>query len=423
MESLSDNFLFIKKRIAASLFVVIFVFILKLVFLDVCDMFSEVVGYQCRDQGTEEWLLFGLISVLPVFFMPLIGKSPSAVVLWVVYLSHLIPSVIVMRAISEVPFEVALMWTVAIVVLFVLIVFLSKNRLDIRLKLSIRYETASNFLIFIGAVFVILMVNTYGFSIEPPSIDDVYGVRSEYKDALAASGSAFMGYVPILGGFSVAPLLLLLAVRFYRSHSLRSWLMVFLSLFLSFVIYSSAGFKSVAFSSLVVFLAYFVLRRVKNYGYFLSMAIPFFVFFNFICAYLFGWEIVLYHWIRRVFISPGMNTTYFFDYLYYFDVFKGYPPEIVSKYYYGTDGSANAGLFGDAIGRFGVLGLFLNSFLLLMSLKFLDSLSRSGDPIVSGSLSFLAGYAISNSSLSTVLFSYGFVFSGFLLFLLRKHIS
>ena len=153
------------------------------------------------------------------------------------------------------------------------------------------------------------------------------------------------------------------------------------------------------------------------------MAIPFFVFFNFICAYLFGWEIVLYHWIRRVFISPGMNTTYFFVYLYYFDVFKGYPPEIVSKYYYGTDGSANAGLFGDAIGRFGVLGLFLNSFLLLMSLKFLDSLSRSGDPIVSGSLSFLAGYAISNSSLSTVLFSYGFVFSGFLLFLLRKHIS
>lgn len=419
----SGRRLMLNKRMIVLVCVCFFIVVLRLVFENVCVMFSAVKGFQCESVSFSDGLLFSLIAVAPAFFLPIAGRSPAAVVLWVVYFCHLVPSVIVFRHLVHVQLAISVVWTVAISAIYCLVVFARKIRVSAFRSPNSNYALVTGVLMFIAIVFIAVLINFFGFNVEPPSIDDVYGLRSEYKRQLSAAGSVVLGYIPILGGFAVAPLLLVLSGRFFKEFPARSVVMMVCSLALSFVIYGSAGFKSVAFASLVAFGFYFIFRKVTNYGFVVAVLIPTFVLANFAIAQFTDLEIVLYHWIRRVFLSPGMNTSYVFDYVYTYGGFSGYPPEVISQLYYWEDGSANSGLFGDAVARFGYIGLPLNALVFAILIKICDAVSKGGDPSVSASLFVLTGYAITNSSITTVIVSYGFLLVVIFLYILRRRLE
>jgi hypothetical protein len=249
------------------------------------------------------------------------------------------------------------------------------------------------------------MINIFGFNFDLPSILHVYGVRSEYKEQV----TFLSGYVAIIGGFAISPLLILFALRFFRYNPLTSTIMLFLSTFLSLIIYANSGFKSVAFAGIAAGFGYMIFKRVNRVGFFLAVFIPLGILINVFLAWAFGLEIFLYHWIRRVFLVPGMITSYYYEFIIPSGIYHlNNAPSVISHTYFGTDGSANAGIIGDGIAKFRYLGLLLNMMLFVIILKISDSVSKHGNYAMSGAAFLIQAYAISNSSLTTVMVTYGY---------------
>jgi len=332
-------------------------------------------------------------------------------ILWFVYLSHVGPSIALFPYISVLGDTYGLVWSGAIAFFYIGAILLSdKIRPDI-LHVTLPPWVVTTALIIISAISIAYIVKIFGFNRSLPSLADVYGVRSNFKSDLAASGSSLVGYFIIIGGYALAPLLLLMAIRNIRSRTLVSFMMIGLSISLSFTIYAAGGFKSIVFAPLLFLCCYFIFSRVRNPVLAVALGLPLFVVLTFGVSVLnANSEFLFYQVARRVFFVPAMDVTYFYEYVNRFglDTLES-APATIAMYYYGTDGSANAGLFGDGFAKFGYIGVALNTLLFSSMLILADYCSRGIPPKVSFSIFIISAYAIANSSLTTVLLSYGFV--------------
>jgi hypothetical protein len=415
----------IKVRMTLVLSVLLYTLLLPYVFEDISNKFAAVRGYwYYYDAAFFDIILYKTIAIFPSFFLPWRGRIPSSVVLWLVYFLHIIPTIVLFPHVINVPLADGIIWTTIISSLFTLTFILLKYLKFNPPVINISYRVLSGTLILTAALSIFLIIHHFGIKYELPSVEEVYGVRSTYKETLRESGSILTGYIAIIGGFAISPLLINFAILFRKRYLNRSLLMFFLAFILSFTIYASAGFKSVAFGWALSLFAYFVLRKVRNFGYALAIIIPFFILINLLIAKYCGIEIIYYHWIRRVFITPGMNTNYFYDYISSSGIdHLDNAPLVISQIYYGLSGSANAGLIGDGLARYGYIGLFFNMGLFTIMLKICDAVSMRGNAALSSAVFMLSAYAISNSSLTTVLLTYGYLTAVLFLFFAQSSIE
>ncbi|QIL42838.1 hypothetical protein G7045_00410 [Acidovorax sp. HDW3] len=384
----------------------------NLYFYEICDFFSMVEGYQCpnKNQAISDTAITLVYCLIPGFFIRYKIFRPSDLLILLVYLMHYLGIIITYPNLNIAQFD---WWRPIVCLSFTLVIIVNNIKfsyLNIRFKpvkkLSIGLSFFILFIFYFGCVLLIFREN--GLNLSPPNITDVYGVR----EAFVNNSSLLGGYVSVISGYVLSPFMMVLALLFWNRDKVGKAAMVFIaSIFLSFVIYSATGFKSVAFSSFTVILFYIFLKT-KDFYAIKILSLLAITIYTFYLALPFSLiNIVALHWIRRVFIVPGMNVNYFFDY-FVNNNSEGWSnaPFIVSEIYYGTSGSANAGLIGDGLARAGWLGLVFNMFLFFLTLKFVDIFKTEKNKYLYGAMISTVGYALSNSSITTIFLTYGLFF-------------
>jgi hypothetical protein len=378
-------------------------------FGELCDYFHSVPGYQCYEVEWLTALAHVFLAWIPALFLKTNSKKPSAAILWVVYFTHVVPSVLLFPYLVPLARGWDLFWPVAISCLYCLAGFVSE-RIELHIpKYRMRAQTFHLMLATMLCICIASIVSVFGWNFEPPSIEDVYEVRRQFKQAKESTGAVLVGYFVVIGGFLLAPLSLLIAFRGLQQAPARSAVLGALSLLLAFSIYCAGGFKSVAFAALMAPLAYAVAVRFKNHSLLLAIGIPAGTFLVYLIAHTFNVEILFNHWYRRVFMVPGMNSSYFYDYIASHGLWRlPSAPSVISAQYYGTDGSANAGLFGDGFALAGYLGVLFNSGLFVLLLVAANACARDIDRNIAFAMLLLSGYAVANSALTSVFVTYGF---------------
>lgn len=375
--------------------------------LDVLNYFSDVEGYNIEyNFSLTHLIFFYLFSIVPIIILPIKGRKPSYVILWFVYFSHIIPTIAFVPIISKNFF-----WSYVIILFFSIIIFLANIKIKLKTKLfSFNFKDSHfySFILLISLFSLIVIIGTYGFSYDLPNITDVYSIREKFIN----NSNFLSSYVSVITGYIISPFLLLLGINLFQYKKKLSMIFILSSFLLSVQIYANSGLKSVAFASFVCLFFYIFIKNVRNIGIFFIILISFSFFFLMLMHNLFFIEkldILLYHWFRRVFIVPGMNVNYFFDYITTNNLLtlKG-APLIISEYYYGTSGSANSGLIGDSFTKYNYIGFIINGFIFLFILKLSDYIIDSRSSI-GLSLMIPIAYAISNSSITTVFFTYGYI--------------
>lgn len=407
----------LSKRVFSVLLITAYLFMIEYLFTLVVAHFSHVQGYdRFFSISIENTILNILLCIAVSFSLPLKSKKPSETILWAVYFMHFVPSIMTY---GHLLFPSTLLWPLILSFVFSIITLLS--RIDFKvLPLTGRfvfsytsYKKQLFFIIVLSSVFCLVwVVKEHGFSLTPPNITDVYGVRSEYKSNLSFLG----GYIIVISGYALAPFVVLLGVYLLSlKKQLQGLFLICLSFLISYTIYASSGLKSVAFSSIISLVFYLSLKKFTSSGMFILCFCFCLISIGLALYHFADINIVALHWLRRVFLVPGMNVNYYFE---FFNINGGKwdnAPLVISQVYYGTNGSANSGVFGDALAKYGWLGLLINSILLVIIIKLADIAVHSGSSSLASSLFFIIAYALSNSGTTTVFLTYGFIVIFFLL--------
>ena len=370
----------------------------------VCNEFGYISGYGCDTSFKGNYIYHAFIAWFSGLFLNYNGKKPGDLILVFLYYFSLVPTILYLpKQIMGNEFDLVI-YSLYISFCFIFISYFN-NKIKIKFPLiEVNHKWLIGFIYCIVLTCFFILIFNLGLKLSLPDITDVYGLRAEFKE----SSNIYVGYATMLGGYLFSPLLFILALK--QSNKFLKVIFIFTSILLSYVIFTSSGLKSIAFSLFVVLFFYFSLRNIKNFGYFFSIFLPSFLVINIIFFKVINIEIVVLHWLRRVIVAPGSNGAKFFEYFVIYDNENTkFAPHLISSYYYNTIGSANSGFFGEAIGRFGWHGLIFNSFILLLILIFSNGLVKYVEANLLCALMILIGYALCNSSFYTVLLSYGFI--------------
>lgn len=394
-------------RLLSFVFVAFYLIFIIFSIEHVCSIFSGVEGYQCANNSYAAYAFGAFLLLLLGFSIPILGRSYSACLLWLMYYFHVAPSILIFSRLSAASFEEFIIFSLMVFLSYLILVYVARLKIP---KIGLVYfKSGLNhwLLFFVACFFVFVVINGLGFNFNPPSIDDVYDLRAEYKEKV----TPLVGYIAVLIGYFLSPVFIVLSVILFGSgHNKRAVLFLCSAVFLSYLIYSSAGFKSVAFMPVVTLLACLLFRRVENIGFSLNCLFLLLLVMAWVGYVFFDFSILLEHWVRRALIVPGMTVAYFYDY----SVVYGFSadvaaPNVISKMYFGTDGSANAGFIGDGIARFGISLFWINILLLLIFVKLPELLLGSLEGPYVPALFISTAYALSNSSITTVFLTYGFL--------------
>lgn len=367
--------------------------------------FINVPGYDGLSLSGSDYLVSAILVFVFSFFIPSCYDRASNFVVWVVFYFHIVPFVLFFRAATELSFLFFLSFSIVVLLLYALLSRLI-NYVPVLGGFNLSFRTVSFLLIF--AIFSSFSVfyNDFGFNLSPPSFFDVYEVREFYIENVSMLG----GYSAILNGFMFSPLSVLLSLFFYiKGRYFLSILFFFIAFILSYQVYSSAGFKSVALMFMVV-LAFAVLMRLfwKNgFGSLVSVILVFILFVGFFLSLAFSFDDLLLHWARRTLIVPGVNASYFIEYEYLYSFEAGASaPNVISKFYYNTDGSANSGLIGDGVFKYGIYFFWINILVFFIFLSSIEFFLGKNSRLLAA-VFFPSAYALANSTIASVLLTYG----------------
>lgn len=405
-----------KSRFFYVLMTLLYIFLLSSTIDEVCIYFQAVPGHSCFTGWHNIYYFFYILVIFISIFIPIFEKKPSTLILNFLFLFCFIPSLIYFPKQIEDNYLSLVLYSLYMFFSFCFLIFASYFRINVKsIKLSSNFF--DYFIIVICVLFILIIVNNYGFSFTVPNITDVYGVRESYKE----NSTSLSSYAVILGGYVISPLIILLAVIYKRLIML--YLGLPLAFTLIYVIFSSSGIKSIAFSSIAIIFFYYLFKRVNHIGYILLLVFNLIFLLN-ILVYKYIWNdsIIFLHWLRRVVVAPGSTSSKFLEYFYINEnPIIGNAPLFISEYYFNISGSANTGFFVEGVGRFGWYGLIINTLLLGVCLIFLNYLSDKVNKNLLICLLVMVSYAICNTSFMTVLFSYGLLLIILLGYLLTNY--
>lgn len=374
---------------------------------EILDFFGHIPGYAKKEHPEISDILEVIIlGVSLAFFLPSEFKKPSQVIIWFLYLTHFVPTIYQNIFIFyNIEFSI-LIWFEFLVLLLLYRLTFQSQEISSEIKEEPKVLPWIQMVLLAAANFYIF--SALGFKINLTDIYEVYGIRAEFKDYVAEIKDPIIPYLILIFPFSVASFSLLNSLVYFKWNP-KNLIIIFLSFFICFQVFQNAGFKSIALTPIFVIILYFIFKWTKNNMVFflwalllLFLILPLFtdlsrpVYFTY------------YHAMRRIFLASGLNVNYFYDYLknmpvgYYSDT-----PYFVSMIYFKTPGSANTGFLGDAFGKFYPVGLFFFYAILIFIFKVLDIIANEKNNSFIFALSIIYSYLIINSSLTTVLVSYG----------------
>lgn len=367
------------------------------------------MGFNTRD--VDGWTLAGAyaLALLPSFFLPLSTKKPSTMLLWLLYLIAYVPLTFVpMLSLEYYDPAATLRFSGFICVTFIGVMLSTRiPRFEFG---TIPRPVAIAMLVVLMLVLYGYLAATHGLTLKLVSLDEVYDVRSEFKD-----DSARIGRIGIYAVFWIASVLnpLCLALGVTR----RKPLLLGIGILGQFVIFSLTGFKTVLLSTVLIPGMSFLLgRRPHRSGFRLAWAAA--------AGFLFAltWTRLTTLLVRRLLITGVVSGWYyeFFsqnphvkmgnsifrfiaDYPYHLPV----PNLIAEKYLDSPTTSANGNLWADAFANFGFMGIAIWSVALALYLWAYDSAAKGRNAKLCALLLVVPGMSVSNVALQTALLTHG----------------
>lgn len=362
-------------------------------------------------------LILGMsLAVSPTLYMPIPLTRPSQATYWILYIVVYVPCMLV--PLYSLPAATGT-WTFLLVLTgcFYLLRFIYVLPLANLTRFRL---VPSLFWIFIATLSLIcyaFIIQRFGLKIRLVALADVYDVRYEYREEIAANG-ALVAYALNWQAKVLNPLVI--GFGFTR----RKPLLVMLGFLGQLSLFSITGQKGILFSAMLIAVL-IVAYGARGLRFGLSAAWG--------GAVIVGTSVVVDWWqgsivfvslfVRRVLMTSGLLTGFYVDFfsthakgLYawsflspFFDYpYDRTPPFLIGLHYFNNPAtSANANIWADAFANFGNLGVLVVTLVLGSILWVYDSLMADVDRRLAVVLLGVPSLAFASSSLPVVFVTHG----------------
>ena len=369
------------------------------------------------------WVCF--ILFIPFFLKIFIIEKPSQIILSIFFIISFIPGFVLM---AFKPMETL---HCILYLLYIFFLFFFNNIVPPIKLLKIRAKRINDF-IFYAIVLVCALSIIYiswrytGFRVTL-NILDVYGLRSEAKEFTLFLPSALL-YV-----FSFSKLLMPVFCIVFLAQN--RFIECVISTIITILLFSIDGSKTVIFTLVLAFVIYYFYSKPKKLYLITGMLVI-------SIATLLEWFTIKTFFIanliiRRVLFVPVMLERYYYDFfsnnelLLYgesklFSWLSPSPYTLSSRYLIGGlylgdyDCGANNGLFSDAFMNYGIVGVFVMPFIIILLLRLLDALSKDLDIKILLLIIIRLAFNFISSSLPTVALTHGFLAVCFVCYIIPK---
>lgn len=395
------------------------------VYRDVISPLGAYTGLTYGFEWSSSALVCLMFALLPLAWLPIDISRPSQMVLWFLYVMVVLPCGVVPVLTGK--FDDAILLRVAATItsafgLLCAIASLPAIRVP-RIQLSDRQYDEVVLVVF-GALFM-GCVGLFGIPSRIPTLADIYGLRELIGQEFAEYGR-LAGYVVQWFGKALT------IVLFVRGVSRRRAWMVAVALMGQLYIFALLAEKALFFSLFFVGIVYLLVRGERNrFGLKILGGTLAVVAVGLIEVIWFGSELVLWMSLRRLLVTPGINTAYFFEYYTYFSEKVYYAYNVIGRILpidapYGYDYSPsrmvgmtyvtyaenfvinlNVNLWGEGYADFGTAGVFIATMILGVVLWTYDSVSRPVPLRISTSILAVSVVGLVDGSLYTQLMTNG----------------
>lgn len=391
------------------------------------------LGYKAEPIDLDIGLYCAGLGLLPLAWMPVSLDRPTKFIYWLVYLYVVNPGAVVAPMVLGVRGGTWL-GSYALIVLGFWLVGLG-YLLDLSVVPRVRLGVPPR--VFWGAVLALSLLNylavflQFGLRIRFDLVTnllspEISATRLEARQAFESGGLAISGYSLTWQSGALNPLF----IAYGTVHRHRMALAAGLGGQL--VLFSVAASKSMLISSLIVWLAIYLLherRRVRAALHLVVVMLGVVIAAGIhqISTGSVNMNSLL---VRRAIVTPPVLTRYYFDFFsthpktYLSQSILGgylhYPytssiPRTVGAAYVGDATSANANFFADAFANFGLIGVIAFSVVLAAIFAVIDANSQRLDLRLSTAVLAVAGMSLVNSALFTSLLTHGVILAAGLL--------
>jgi hypothetical protein len=397
-----------------------------------CAVVIPVYGYQgytfnWPDVETMAWVV--TLSMLPLLVIPLEIFKPSVLILWWIYLTAYVPSMVMpaimlsMPASQLMPLQLSVLCTMLILCT---VPYASTLVLpDFFISPSIFWWTFGIvwtvcIAILVTNISLSRVLSNYAFMLMSDGGSE-YLVRSDYMAQVNLNGR-YLGYVGRELVEALDPFLISFGLISKR------WWMLAIGIFGQLFYVGQTGMKEVPVA-IVLLVSVWLLRKYwPRFGLAALLGITGLIAFStsFDLVTNSGRFTALV--TRRAVAGPGQLTSYYFE--HYSQVahsghsFTGSsssqvygPPREIGFYYFGSENvDANANLWAEGFAEFGIPGIFAFALILAISLWIYDSIAARGSFELAVLLAVIQADALSNSSPLTILVTHGGLLTGVLIY-------
>ncbi|WP_413452528.1 hypothetical protein AA0Y32_10305 [Georgenia phoenicis] len=398
------------------------------------EMIAPTFGYRgstYRTPATDLYFYAIAIAAVMALCLPRKVERPSSFVLWVLYIVAGAPSVLLGHYAGNLTPALAMETSIGVGGAFVLTIALTRF---FRIRRVPRWRPSSTtFWLLIGGFSVAVyayLASTIGLQFQIVSLFDVYDVRDDYREGLAAAGG--------VGGYLISwQANVLNPVIIARGALQRRLLPILAGAFGQLLLFSASGYKTMVMSLPALLIAAWIFNRnptprarVFLWG---AAALPLFTMAVDHLSNSITWTSLL---VRRFLVTPGRITA---EYVDFFDQhpkvhlsnsilspFIEYPYQrgyfrIIGEHVTGaTNVSMNGNVFAHGYANAGWIGAFIAAVLLAVVLAAADYAAQGLPAAVPALVLLMPAITLSNSGLNTSLSSHGVALAVVVLALLPR---
>lgn len=406
---------------------VIYIAMLILIYVVVISPRYAYQGFIYHQPTAIYAVISFFLAIIPSCWLPIQFHRPSQIVHWLLYLFVYIPAVIIpLFTLSMDPIKI-LIYSTVLFFSFWMMRLMQNLPLLIIPKVNLKQSHFTILVFLLSAIFYAKVFSVFGFHFNLVALDEVYDVRSEYKDQLQQSGKlvayAILWQANVLNPYFIA-----------RGLVKKNLWLLFFGIFGQLLIYSTTGWKSVLFSSLlIIFLLMTLKSNGKKFGKIILFGFSTLMVVSFLQYVIFTSDFLASLFIRRMIITPGLLSGYYMEFFSsHPKAFLGHsilshfskypynypPPNLIGYWYFGSPStSANANIWADSFANFGLIGVLLFSIVASFVLWLFDSVSQFTDKKVASLLIGIPAFSLTNSALLTGLLTHGILLAILIVYL------
>ena len=380
--------------------------------------YYDYIGFLFSIKSAAQIALTLVITLLPVWWLPLTPTRPSVFLYLILYLVVYVPACVV-PAFTEGVSDLSLTRLQLLLIASFAIIGLSFRVKTFDLP-SFRLSKFDFWAIlaFASGGTLLWVAMAFGLNLQFHSFADIYNIRESHSE-IAENHHRLLIYLLAWQANVFGPLLIAYA------WSRRSLLLGGGAFVVQLWLYSISGYKSFLLAIPLVLMA-IVFSRCRQRGSMMLLLASALLCLVAVCSlldYLSDGASFSTVFVRRLLLTPGRQTFWYYD---FFSInpkamlghsvlssfvtypYEASPPALIGQTHFGTyEANANGNLWADAYANFGGVGMLAFSAALGIFMWVYDSAARRIDYRIATALVAMPAISLCNSALLTSLLSHG----------------